>query len=130
MNKILIAHEKHGNRFFDASTEELRNKAALFLLTERFKDGFWYYEPEPPDSEGILTEEQIAALPTEALRNQEFTKLRQYKRAQKQYEANDKVYYQIEQAVKNKDATFAYKLLMSRTSYEYENITIEELEEI
>ena len=130
MNKILIAHEKHGNRYFDASTEELRNAAALKLLTERFDEGYWYYKPNPPDDTLILSAEQIVQLPTEVLRNQEAAKLRQYKRDFAEYEKEVEDHQLIQKAVQTKDAALAYKLLKRRIDYEYENITVEKLEQI
>lgn len=119
-------------RIWDAYLKKMtiRNAAALKLLTERFDEGYWYDEPEPPDSEEILTEEQIAALPTESLRKQQLIKLRLYKQDLERYERELGDFQLIQKAVQTKDAALSYKLLMRRTNYEYENITIEELEEI
>jgi hypothetical protein len=50
MNRILVAHEKHGDRYFDASTDELLDAAAIFLLADRHNDGYWYPKPERGES--------------------------------------------------------------------------------
>lgn len=44
--QILIFKEKHGKRYFDASTEELKLKAFHKIIKERFNDGYWYHKPE------------------------------------------------------------------------------------
>ena len=41
MNKVLIAHEKHGDRGFDGSTKGLVEDALLKLFKERQEEG-WY----------------------------------------------------------------------------------------
>ena len=41
MKKVLVLHEKHSIRVFDASTEELKIKAYLAIFKERRKEG-WY----------------------------------------------------------------------------------------
>jgi len=39
--KILIAKEKHGDRYFDASTEEALWRASHYILKQRYEQG-WY----------------------------------------------------------------------------------------
>lgn len=84
--QILIAKEKHGKRYFDASTPELLAGACLTLLRERMEDGTY----RKPDSFNEyftreqraylqLTDEDIAAFP-EVVREetmQKVTKLRE-----------------------------------------------------
>lgn len=43
VSRILFVEEKHGNRFFDASTDELLYAASLKIVRERLKRG-WYYD--------------------------------------------------------------------------------------
>lgn len=45
MKKILIAEEKHGSRYFDASTPELLHAAALKLVSERIETEY-FAEPK------------------------------------------------------------------------------------
>jgi hypothetical protein len=42
MKTVLILYEKHGNRVFDISTEELKLKAALEIFNERKKEGYYH----------------------------------------------------------------------------------------
>ena len=46
MEQVIIFHEKHGNRIFDGSTEELVRDAMLSIVKERSDDGFWYEDTE------------------------------------------------------------------------------------
>jgi hypothetical protein len=46
MGQILVAHEKHGEFYFPASTDEELAKSALYLLTERWNQGYWYPTPD------------------------------------------------------------------------------------
>lgn len=70
MQTILVAREKHGDRYFDASTPELLAAASLKLLRERMKEG-WYVKPDSVNTGFTkeqkafleLTDEDIEALP-------------------------------------------------------------------
>jgi hypothetical protein len=71
MSTILIFKEKHGDRYFDASTPEAKSAAFLKILRERFNSGYYYEEPKSPehtltkDEKALLSlsEEQLDALP-------------------------------------------------------------------
>jgi hypothetical protein len=41
MKNVLVAHEKHGCRIFDISTQELKDKSYLSLFKERDKEGYY-----------------------------------------------------------------------------------------
>ncbi len=129
MNKqILIAKEKHGTRYFDASTPELLAESAFKLLKERWDDGYWYCLDDPPEDKEVLSEEQIAALPTESLRNQESQKRKDYLRKLYNWQSDEKQYLFIKDCVENGLKNRAWKLLQNRSDYEYENVELEELE--
>lgn len=72
VSKILIFKEKHGDRYFNADTDEARARAFYRILKERNTDGYWYYRnyesatlPLSAENASImaLTDEQIKALP-------------------------------------------------------------------
>jgi hypothetical protein len=45
--KILVAQEKHGNRYFKASTPEELDASCKKILSERLKEkDYWYYNDE------------------------------------------------------------------------------------
>ena len=62
MKRILVLEEKHGNRYFDASTDKLLAQASLIVLKERYEEGGWYFKPSEP-SKPDFTEEQASELP-------------------------------------------------------------------
>src|SRR5271168_4307264 len=80
---VLVFKEKHGDRHFNVPDDEALFAAALKVLAERFKQGYWYYDPakegaaeampEAPD----FTAEQVATMP-ESLRKAAYKKLRDY----------------------------------------------------
>ena len=126
--QIIIAHEKHGTRYFDASTPEVLAESAFKLLKERWEDGYWYYSDDPPEDKDVLSEEQIAALPTETLRNFESQKRKQYLRKVNNWQKNQKEYLSIKNCVENNLKDQAWKLLRIRSGYEYETVELETLE--
>ena len=129
MKNIIIFKEKYGQRYFDASTEKLRNAACLKILKQRFEE-FWYdYNNEEPSAKNILTEDQIAQLPTENLKAQESRKRRDYLSELRQYNEEVSFYKKVKQAVMEDDGQSAYYLLLQRDGGEYEGFDIEELEE-
>lgn len=81
MKSVLVVHEKHGDYYYDASTDEARLKAFYSILKERNEAGYWYYRPQPPEEAFnrslkpgeeeflTMTEEAVEALP-EALKTQ------------------------------------------------------------
>lgn len=126
--QILIAHEEHGTRYFDASTPELLAESAFNLLKERWDSGYWYYSYDPPEDKDILSEEQIAALPTASLRNSESKKRKEHLRELYKWQDNQKEYNAIKECIENGQKTKAWKLLRDRSGCEYENVELEELE--
>lgn len=126
--QILIAKEKHGTRYFDASTPELLAESAFKLLKERWDEKHWYYVDDPPKDKDVLSEEQIAALPTENLRNSESQKRKIFLRELRNWQDNAEEYKSIENCVKNKLKNKAWKLLQNRSENEYERVELETLE--
>lgn len=126
--QILIAKEKHGTRYFDASTPELLAESAFKLLKERWDEEYWYYVDDPPKDKDVLSEEQITALPTENLRNSESQKRRIFLRELRNWQDNAEEYKSIENCVKNKLKNKAWKLLQNRSGNEYERVELETLE--
>lgn len=126
--QILVAREKHGNRYFDASTPELLAKSAFKLLKERWEDEYWYYLDDPPDGKDILSEEQIVALPTEGLQSAESKKRTDYLRELRNWQSDEREYLAIQDCVENNCFNKAWKLLNGRSDYEYESVELETLE--
>lgn len=43
---ILIAHEKHGDYLYDATTPSALDESAFAILKHRFEEGYWYLTPD------------------------------------------------------------------------------------
>lgn len=130
MNKIIIFQEKYGDRYFDASTPEKLNAACFKILKERYEDDFWGYKDISPEPVGddILTDEQIASLPTQSLKETESLKRAKFKHRLKNWQQEVKDLKQIEYCLQYKDHVAAKQILTARQDGEYESFEIEELE--
>lgn len=130
MNKIIIFKEKYDDRYFDASTPEKLNAACFKILKERFENGEyeWLLEEEP-EAINILTDEQIEALPTERLKNDELRRKKEYERDYKSWEREQNEFKNIKSCVEKELKEKAFTILRARNGGEYEGFEIQELEE-
>jgi hypothetical protein len=73
---VLVCKEKHGTRYYDATSPEAYVASCNKILKERFEDGWTYekWDDPPMQYSVILTPEEIEKLP-EHLRVQEQKKL-------------------------------------------------------
>lgn len=125
---VLVAKEKHSTRYMKALDRETLLASALKLLKERFKEGYWYYEPEKPTKKPSVPLEQAQALPNGALKNMALQEHEDVKHALAQYAYDLEVHESIKKAVKSNDGEAALEILLSRSDYEYEHIDLENLE--
>lgn len=152
--KILILEEKHGDRYYDASTPEALSRAAVKVLKERAEEGYWYirhYADDTPanskDAELLaVTDEDLAATPAviRADLEAQVLKARQRVERTKRLKLEEDEWFDAlesvisapeEEAWQIKDkgqftrggTYLAYALLRSRSDYEYEGIRIETL---
>lgn len=143
--RILIEKGKHSTKYYDVSTDELLAKTALYILTQRFNEN-WYYRPELRDfyygveKETFLTEEEIEDLP-QHLQELERKKLLKLKSAKRQLIVKEKTFDEIERIVKEQDDSYkeihkmnkkymdipAWAALRNRSDYEYEEVYLEKL---
>lgn len=139
--RILIAHEKHGDRYFNASTNYELAKVSIKLLKERLKLG--YYTPdedykEPPKQ---LDETILAKLEDRTRKSEEYIYKEKVKYHQ-QYLESKRDYERIQQIVEQNDLSLipaskyreslprAFYYLQEREGHEYENLELVELEEV
>jgi len=120
--RILIAKEKHGTRYFDATGDKLYS-AALKLLTERWEEGYWYEEPEEPENPNI----DLEKVP-ESLKEISTQYLVQYDYDLKYYEQEKDLFDSIKRAVDGKSGKLAWSCLQCRNNGEYESVELEESE--
>jgi hypothetical protein len=126
--QVVILREKYGDRYFVAKTKEQLHKTALKILTERWHNGRWYFEPEKVEALDF-TEADIPKIP-ESMRAEAEKALKQNQALLRHYaDAVDK-YEAIRKAVEENDGKAALRILESRSKYEYEEIMIEVCEEV
>jgi len=127
--QILVATEKHGTRYFDASTDEQLHRAALKLLAERKEMG-WYYDPKPPDDAAPeLTEEQIEALPDGKVKDAAVQQHLKYKATIRRYKDEHAEYLRMEKALAEQDGRAAWVFLQVHADFEYEQVELVKLED-
>jgi hypothetical protein len=127
MNRIIIFKEKHGDRYFDASTPELLHKACLKIFKERLAEGWYegyaYPELQKPTmtiQESLTHDKKIQAVVEDQWREYNNVLRGINKQAQ------EKAY--IEKVVAEDSGEKAHKFLNHRSHYEYESYEIENLE--
>jgi len=126
---ILLFKEKHGTRYFDASTEELAGKACLKILEERLKEDYECFGEEKPEMPK-LTKEQVDAFPESWAKTAGVKELEEYKYRLKEYNKYISFLSDVKKAIKTNDYKLAIELIWSRKEWEYEGVDVDCLEEI
>ena len=94
--KIVVFKEKHGDRYFDASTPELTRRALLRVFRDRAGEGYWYERPAMPDLSRSndylkISDDVLVTLPA-TLQREVKTARRVVANAKLEYEENMKWY--------------------------------------
>jgi hypothetical protein len=128
--KIIIFHEKHGDRYFDASTQDKINAACHKIVLERLDDKRYSLKPSLWSvAEPELTRDQVENLPNGSVRREAERQWKEWEN----YEYNKRAEEQDISALKRiqaGDKELAYKFLHSRRHNEYERFTIKEVESL
>jgi hypothetical protein len=143
--RIIVDVSKHWTGYYDASTPESFAASCLKILQRRFDEG-WYSDPGPvpeePGEDKCLSEQQIAILPTEGLRQSE-TKRREQELGRLKEDRQERDWYlAAKSALDHKTMELraygradrvrlvpvVWELLEMHREYEYEGITLESLE--
>jgi len=150
---VLVAYEKHGDYFYDASDNEALGRSALEILTDRWNSGYFYYDPDelyPDDSkwstsmkqlipdwdEEASTEEKqekikdfrenvIGAVPDKDAQAVMMKKLKSAISRYKEKREYTKWYNDTKKIVETQDATRAWGVLNDRSDHEYERVELE-----
>lgn len=155
--QVITCHEKHDTPIWDATTPEAFAASALAILTERWRDGYWYHDP---DADGLgtsewaearraeiaaalaLTKEEIDKLPASA--RQSILGLRGQARSESEHERQHRDWYaRARTCVEEQDdglvtvgggrwehqIPVAWQLLEERSDHEYERVELVTLEQ-
>ncbi len=120
---VLVFKEKHGSLAYVARDWEERDRAALHVLTRRFREEYWYHDPSkekvysPVPS---LTKDQVEGLPMGPVKAAAQLEWRNYESELRRREADITQYKAIQAAVSDKDGIAAWRLIQDRREYEYE----------
>jgi hypothetical protein len=126
MTKILIQYQKHGTAMYDASTPELLERAALYVLNMHNKWGF-YAKPEPvPPLD--FDADKIDELP-ESLREAATRRAKAHRNELRWYAEGLEFYNDVQKALADKDGDLALDLLHAHSRYEYERVEVETVHE-
>ncbi len=128
---LLVFREKHGNRYFLVPTIKELYAAALKVITERFEEE-WFYEPDPIE---ITPSDDLTKADLERIAKysygEEFVKAyKSYTEQKAEYDRDLAEYRRLEQAVKDEDGRMAWAILQERKDWEYENYSLESLEDV
>lgn len=133
--RILVFEEKHGRRYFAATTEDEVHAVALMILAERISEGY-FEDPEEPEmfetQAHLLTDEQIFALPSKALRTHAKALAKQALHDMRQYHCELEECRRARQAVFTLNGAQAWAILCDRDrrNFEYEGFEFEFLESV
>lgn len=139
--RVIVCHEKHGERYYDASTTETLAASALQILTDRWEEGYWYNDPREYYTEEKMrtyTPEEIEALPSNELKVRAEQQNRRAKDNQRQFDRDLAFYEQVQRVVEQQDLStrtvgrgryerevpIAWDLLQERSDYEYERVEL------
>ena len=128
-NYVLIAKEKHGTRYMDASTKDAFLANALKLMKERIGHG-WYYELEPGEGPKVpeLTQDQVDALPDGEIKDTAKAQWKRYRRQLRDRAEDDNFAVKVRKALADEDGELAWDVLRTRSDAEYEYVSLECLE--
>lgn len=131
MPRLLIAKEKHGDRYFDASTDVQLTQACCKLLRERLAAG--YYDPGSPPRDIPMTDAQIEALPA-AVSQSAKEHNRRVQQDHRRYAADQEYLQRVQEVLASTTVRYtrgqvlAWQLLADREDSQYESVALEETE--
>ncbi len=126
-NKVIVLHEKHGDRYFMVPTLKDLEKVSLKIVSERYLEGCWYYGDEKPE-EPEISLKQATTMKEGALKNMVTDSWKSYKTNLKYYEESLISEQLLKDAIKDSDGGKALQFLNNRKYNEYEGFEIVECE--
>lgn len=124
--RLLVIKGKHCDRYFKVKTLDDFAKVAIKIITERFKEG-WYWKvklPKPPE----YTKEEANNL-KERAKGRALSEIREYERILEEAQEHNTQYAWAE-AVSKGDKVAAVYLMYAREGNEYEGFSFEDIEEL
>lgn len=137
---ILVCQEKHATVYWRADNPQEWAHSSLAILTRRWNDGYWYYEPEMPERPDHKPEDIKTIQDTEYRQILE-QRWKWYQAALAEWNSANDWYSRAKAVVEKQDTSCvtigsgkwsrqepkAWVLLNERSDYEYEYVEIETL---
>lgn len=120
---LLVAHEKHGNRYFLLRSDADLHAAALSLLRERLSEGYYneYKRPDPGPLD--FTAEDAASMP-ESVRAAALQQLALRENERREWKRMRTLAGVLEKA-EGGDGACAWRVLQAREGHQYERVELE-----
>lgn len=129
-NKILVAREKYGDRFFYVPTLDILYRAAIMLFRERVNGKFYYFENDCDLIKPDVSEEDIQNFQNKKSKEHLLRAWDEYRFALIEKDKNNKGKEFYQKAIKDEKGDVAWAFLRNRRHFEYENVDIVDCEEI
>lgn len=126
--RVVVLKEKHETRYFVIRSVEDMKKLCLKVVTQRHKEGYWYYAPEEPPKKPDYTAEEAATLKGSA-QEAALDEIKNYKRELASYEEDKHLYALVLKAAEG-DKEAALQVMFARREAEYEEFAIEKAESL
>lgn len=123
---ILRLKEKHGEQYFDCSTEEKLYAVCLMIVKARHKEGYWYNFDKPTEPENLEAPENLDKMP-EYIKKVYASKVKEKEEEWRKYNRKVAEYNEFQRALKSGED--AYIFLSMRNDYEYEGFEIVNLQD-
>lgn len=120
--QVLVFEEKHGTRYFDASTPRNLGMACLKILSERLNEGYYTVYGEEPEKPKYLPE---SVANDSYLKKQVEAQWGRFHRAQGQRREALGFVSSVQEVLVSLDYFKAYRLIDERSGYEYERAELE-----
>lgn len=124
--RILVLHEKHGDSYYDATTEAALHAAALKIVRQRLKQGY-YQAGKPPEDPG-LTRKEALKLPV-AVQRSALDVLATYERRMRIHNDIVRIQRWAQDAVEKRDGVLAFQTLEACREGEYENFSLADVDQ-
>lgn len=124
---LLVLNEKHGDRYFHVEDDAALFRAALTVVLQRYKEGYWYANPmdcDQPKNPG-MTMEQAKTLPDGPIRVAAVAAVNQYRQACREVDDLTDTWNIIQKAVNDRDGRLAWQVLRDYSDGEYQRVSIE-----
>jgi hypothetical protein len=123
---VLVCREKRGDRYFVTPDDKSLFKNALLILRGRLVSD-WYEAPGPKPEDLDYVKDDVVSMP-KSFQEQAYEKLRKHEDKVREWNLVTAMWDRIQEACSNADGRLAWSILLKRSDYEYETVSLEKSE--